>query len=219
MAQNIDYSDQRKIFDPETWSWPVHLIGAGGINNLVGPTLAKMGVTEIHIWDDDVLENRNCPTEIAYSYKMIGQPKVAAMADAIYYLRPDVEVYQHQERITADSEISGIVISGVDSMKSRQVIWDCVKSNFLEIPFFIDGRSAGEEIAIFAFSPCDMESAEIYGEDWLFGDEEALQLECGARNIGYIADFMAAEICRLITRFHRNLPVEFYRSRNFANEK
>ena len=218
MGQTFDYSDQHKIFNTDTWGWPVHLIGAGGINNLIGPTFAKMGINEIHIWDDDILEIRNCPTEVAYSYKMVGQPKVAAMADAIYYLRPDVNVYQHQERITTGTQLSGIVISGVDSMKSRQTIWECVQNNFLEIPFFIDGRSAGEETAIFAFAPSDMDSAEIYSEDWLFDDGEALQLECGARNIGYIADYMAAEICRLITRFHRELPVEFYRHRNFANE-
>lgn len=219
MKPEVDYSDQQKIFDTETWSWPVHLIGAGGINNLVGPTLAKMGVNEIHIWDDDILETRNCPTEVAYSYEMVGQPKVAAMAEAILHLRPDVTVHQHQTRVTADTVINGIVIAGVDSMHSRQIIWECVKKNFWEIPFFVDGRSAGEEVAIFAFPPSDMESGEIYSEDWLFDDTEALQLTCGARNIGYIADYMAAEICRLITRFHRNLPIEFYRCRNFANEE
>lgn len=213
----MDYSDQRKIFDVDTWGWPVHLIGAGGINNLVGPTLAKMGIREIHIWDDDILEERNCPTEVAYSYRMAGQPKVAAMADAIYHLMEQgVEVIQHCERVTADTHlVSGIVICGVDSMVSRSIIWQNVKQNFLNIPFFIDGRSAGEETAIFAFSPSDYDAAEDY-ESWLFDDNEALQLECGARNIGYIAAYMAAEIARLITRFHRNLPVEFYTQRDFS---
>ena len=41
MGQTFDYSDQHKIFNTDTWGWPVHLIGAGGINNLIGPTLAK----------------------------------------------------------------------------------------------------------------------------------------------------------------------------------
>lgn len=206
----MDFSDQRNIFDPNAHSWPVHLIGAGGINNLVGPVLAKMGVREIHIWDDDYLEERNCPTEVAYSYHMVGHPKVAAMADAIYYLMDkNVEVIQHQERVTADTPLSGIVICGVDSMASRQEIWVNVKNNFLEISLFIDGRSAGEETAVFAFSPADFESADKY-ETWLFDDSEAMQLACGARNIGYISAYMAFEIARIVTRFHRNLPVKFY---------
>lgn len=213
----MDYSDQQKIFDRRTWGWPVHLIGAGGINNLVGPVLAKMGVREIHIWDDDILETRNCSTEVAYSYAMVGQPKTVAMADVISRLvGRGVEVVQHQERVTETTELKpGVVICGVDSMKSRQAIWTNVKNHFLEIPFFVDGRSAGEETAIFALSPADFKLVSDY-ETWLFDDEEAMQLECGARNIGYISAYMAAEIARLLTRFHRRLPVEFYTARDFS---
>lgn len=214
-----NYSDQEKIFDAKTWGWPVHLIGAGGINNLVGPMLAKMGISEIHVWDDDVLEQRNCPAEVAYSYQMVGQPKVDAMENAIQYLMgKDFLVRKHFERITESSELSGVVICGVDSMRSRQEIWRAVQKNYLEIPFFIDGRSAGELVSIFAFPPADFDSAEAYSEDWLFDDSEATPLTCGARNIAYIAGYMATAISHLIVRFHRQLPVEFCYHRNFAEE-
>lgn len=217
MQQN--YSDQSKIFNQETWGWPIHLIGAGGINNLVGPILAKMGVSELHVWDDDRLETRNCPSEVAYSYNMVGQLKTAAMADMIYHLMPNsVEFHQHVERVTPETNLEGVVISGVDSMKGRREIWQCVQANFLHVPLYIDARSAGEEIAIFAFSPSNMKDAKIYQEDWLYSDEEGLKLECGARNIGYISAYMAAEISRIITRFHRDLPFNFYTARDFANE-
>ncbi len=216
----MDYSDQQKIFNADTWGWPVHLIGAGGINNLVGPTLAKMGVRKIHVWDDDILETRNCPTEVAYAYLMAGRPKTDAMANVIDYLMDGkVQVVQHRERVTAATVLeSGVVVCGVDSMKSRQAIWQNVKTNFLNVPLFIDGRSAGEETVIFAFEPSDFGAAEDY-ESWLFDDDEALQLECGARNIGYIAAYMAAEISRIMTRFHRGLPVEFYTARDFSQNK
>lgn len=212
-----DFSDQTKIFNPETWSWPVHLIGAGGINNLVGLVLAKMGIAEIHIWDDDTLESRNLPTEVGYSATMCGEPKVAAMADLIYHLMPNgVNLYQHQERVTAETVLSGVVISGVDSMSSRQVIWQCIQNNFLEIPFYIDGRSGGEKIQLFAFSPADFNAREDY-ESWLFDDSEAAELECGARNIGYISAYLAGEIGHLVTRFHRGLEIkEFPIMRNFS---
>lgn len=218
MSNTMDHSDQIKIFDPKTWGWPVHLIGAGGINNLVGPILAKMGITELHVWDDDRLERRNCPTEVAYSCAMIGEYKTAAMADMIYHLMPKgVEVHQHTERVYTRTELSGVVISGVDSMQSRRIIWQNVSNVFMNIPLYIDARSAGEEIAIFAFQPSDFEKAKIYQTDWLYDDAESLQLECGARNIGYISAFVAAEISRIITRFHRDLPINFYTARDFAN--
>lgn len=218
MSTILDHSDQVKIFDPKTWGWPVHLIGAGGINNLVGPILAKMGISELHVWDDDRLEIRNCPTEVAYSYSMIGEFKTAAMADMIYHLMPNsVEFYQHIERVSAETKLKGVVVSGVDSMAARKEIWQCVQNNFVDVPLYIDARSAGEEIAIFAFRPTDFEFANFYQDDWLYDDTESLRLECGARNIGYISAYLAAEISRIITRFHRGLPIDFYTSRDFAN--
>lgn len=172
-------------------------------------TLAKMGVPEIHAWDDDLLEIRNCPTEVAYSYHDVGMPKVTAMANSVYHVMPRANFYQHEERITVQTKLSGIVVSGVDSMKSRQIIWQCVKNNIAEISFFIDGRSGGEETMILAFHPSDPEKAEIYEKYYLFGDEEAAQLACGARNIGYISLYMAYRIQRIISRFQRNLPIKF----------
>lgn len=211
----MDYSDQRKIFDPESWGWPVHLIGAGGVNNLVGPMLAKMGITELHVWDDDTLEERNCPAEMSYSYRMVGRPKVDAMEDAIQYLMgPTFRLSKHYERVTAETKLSGIVIAGVDSMASRKVIWQAVQNNLIDIPLFIDGRSGGEDWQIFAFPPVDYDLADSYaGENgWLFDDAEAAKLDCGARNIVYVAGRLASEITRIITRFHRDLPIDFYTS-------
>ena len=211
----MDYSDQSNIFNAKTWGWAVHLIGAGGITNMLGPLLAKMGVREIHIWDDDVLEMRNCPTEVAYSYQMVGRSKVAAMADAITYLMGDgVEIYQHQERVTEETKLApGVVVCGVDSMASRKVIWQNVKAHWTDVPLFIDGRSAGEVTSIFAMTP--FEHDEDY-ETWLFDDGQAMKLKCGARNIGYISAYIAAEIAHIITRYHRGLPIEFHTQCNLA---
>lgn len=204
------YTDQLKFFDPSTWIYPIHLIGAGGINSLVGPALAKMGIKEIHVWDDDLLEPRNGPNEIAYSYRMIGQPKTAAMASVIDYLMGDrTTVFQHQTRVTADTPLEGVVISGVDSMKSRKIIWQAIQKNFLYVPLYIDGRSAGKNMAILALSPADFDAVEQY-KTWLFDDAKAMPLECGARNFPPVAIRIAAEITRIITQFHHDDPYQLY---------
>lgn len=206
-----DYSDQTKFFDPQTWIEPIHLIGAGGICNMLGITLSKMGITqEIHVWDDDELETRNCPTEVAYSYQMVGQPKVVAMADSVRYVMGDVNnIIQHHERITIDSDLSGVVISGVDSMASRKIIWDCVQQHFLEIPLYIDGRSGGLITQIFALSPADYDQCENYA-NWLFDDEDAMPLECGARNYPPAALYFAYAISNLLAKWHRGEDIKFY---------
>lgn len=208
------YADQTQFFDPTTWIYPVHLIGAGGINNLVGPTLAKMGIREIHVWDNDTLETRNCPTEVAYSYAMVGKSKTAAMAEIISYLmgRNAVQVIQHQERVTADTSLEGVVISGVDSMYSRKAIWEAVQANFINIPLYIDGRSAGKSTSIFAFSPADYDAVNKY-QSWLFDDSKAMPLACGARNFPPVSLYIASEIARIIAQFHCEEAVQFYTPR------
>ena len=209
MANN--YIDQIKFFNPETWLYQVHLIGAGGINNMLGPCLAKMGIKEIHIWDDDKLEARNCPTEVAYSYNMVGQPKTTAMHDMIRYLMGNdtVKVIEHQERVTATTELEGVVISGVDSMASRKIIWEAIQANFIDIPLYIDGRSAGKRISIFALSPADFDATEKY-KTWLFDDSKAMPLECGARNFPPVSLDIAAKIASIIAEFHSEGTVQFY---------
>lgn len=223
------YRDQLKIFDPNRWDLPIHLIGAGGINNEMGIHLAKMGVREIHVWDDDILEARNCPTEIAYSYADIGRPKVKAMASSVgevigkwdsshafsayegYYeasLDFNLRFYYHQKRVTAETELSGMVICGVDSMQSRKEIWETVKRQADNIPLFIDGRSAGVETLIFALRPADPSDRADY-ETWLYSDQAAMQAPCGARNIAYISAYMTYAFCKIITLYQQKRPIEF----------
>ncbi|MDO4611926.1 MAG: ThiF family adenylyltransferase [Candidatus Saccharibacteria bacterium] len=213
-----DFSDQTKFFDPDSFAWDVHIIGAGGIGNMVVMLLAKMGVQKIHLWDDDNFELRNGPTEVAYSEKFVGKPKVDVAEKTIEFLVGDhCEIIKHYERVTKKTKLSGIVISGVDSMASRQVIWQAIKECFLDVALYIDARSAGEEIAIFNVLPSDFEACEIYEKDWLFDDSEASQLACGARNIGYISTLIASIVAANLTKFEQGEELKFFQSLDASN--
>lgn len=220
------YQDQVKLFDPKKWSWPIHLIGAGGINNEVAIHLAKMGVHTIHVWDDDELEPHNLPTEVAYSHHYIGKPKVYAMVETLdflfdgwinkkkdgstahYLFNDGLEFITHQERVTAKTKLEGVVICGVDSMSSRAEIWQAVQANATHIPLFIDGRSAGVETLILALSPTNYHECEKY-QTWLYSDNAALKAPCGARNIAYVSAYMAYAFCKIITLYANAKPIEF----------
>lgn len=212
------FSDQTSFFDPDKFAWPVHLIGAGGIGSAVVLTLAKMGVKELHLWDDDVLEAHNGPVELAYSEAMVGNSKLEAAQATVEFMigLDNIELVLHNERVTHSTALSGIVISGVDSMASRAEIWQSVSDNFLEIPLYIDARSAGEEVMVFGFSPSDFEAASEYAEDWLYPDDETTELDCGAKNIAYIASMIAGDVGRVVTQFYRELPIEFRFARDFS---
>jgi molybdopterin/thiamine biosynthesis adenylyltransferase len=213
-----NFSDQINIFDPSRFSWPVHLIGLGGIGSAVLIALVKMGVDAIHVWDDDILEDRNLMAEVGYSPQHVGLHKVEAAAESVEYLVGDrCKVIQHKERVTADTTLEGVVISGVDSMKSRQEIWKAVQNCIIDVPFYIDGRIGGEYYQVLSIYPSDSRDVEIY-ESWLFDDEEASKLECGARATAYVAMFVAAEIAHNITLYYRDLPININIARSPSPE-
>jgi len=231
MASFVDYSDQANIFNPNEFTWPVYLIGCGGIGSVVSQTLLKMGVQEIHLYDDDVLEARNMLAEVSYSVYSVDFPKVEAVVETAEFLcgsyqrlqdgvkitgladynevilKSGQKIFIHEERVNADTKLDGVVISGVDSMKSRKEIWEAVKNCLDAVPLYIDGRIGGESYQVLSLLPTDFEAVETY-EGWLVDESEVAPLECGARATAYIAMMIAGEIARDITLFHRNLPVE-----------
>lgn len=212
------FSDQERLFNPQKFHWDLHIIGAGGIGNSLIQLFAKMGVSKIHVWDDDIFEARNGPTEVAYSEALVGQPKIDVAAATVDFLVGDhCKLIRHQERVTPDTPLSGIVISGVDSMASRKQIWKAVLNCFFDVALYIDARSAGEEIAIFNVDPMDDENAHIYEEDWLFDDSEATPLECGARNIGYISFLIAAIVAANVAKFEQGNDLKFNQFINTSN--
>jgi molybdopterin/thiamine biosynthesis adenylyltransferase len=204
-----DYSDQTSIFDPNQFTWPVHVIGVGGIGSALVLPLVKLGLrSELHLWDPDVVEPHNIPAQLIYSTADIGKAKVQAACDFLEPLKdPKCQLIPHAEVVTAETELSGIVICGVDSMKSRASIWESVEFN-PEVPLFIDGRMGGEEIQLFSLNPCDLDLIEFYGTNWLFPDEEGSTLPCAARTVIHPPLVLAGLIIAQLTRFARELALK-----------
>lgn len=212
------FSDQEKLFDPSKFAWNLHIIGAGGIGNMLIQLFAKLGVPKIHVWDDDIFEDRNGPTEVAYNEALTGEPKVDVAAETVKFLVGNhCSLIRHNERVHPDTPLDGIVISGVDSMSSRKAIWQAIENSFPDVALYIDARSAGEEVAIFNIDPLDEEATHIYVEDWLFDDSEAAQLACGARNIGYISTLIASIVAANVCKFEQGKLPKFNQHIDTAN--
>lgn len=191
-----DYSDQRDIFDPSRFSWPIHIIGLGGIGSALILPLIKLGVDELHVWDRDVVEPHNIPAQLIYRSSDVGAPKVQAALSFVKHMEADCKVVSHNEFVEANTALEGIVISGVDSMASRQAIWQSVKWN-VDVPLYLDGRIGGEALQLLSLNPCDFDMVTAY-ESWLFPDNEASDLPCAARTVIHpptvLAGLMAAQI-------------------------
>jgi len=206
------YADQTDIFDPAKFSWPVHVIGLGGIGSALVLPLVKLGIrTELHLWDDDaVIEPHNIPAQLLYRRGDIGKPKAATIAEILEpYCEPECKLLPHAERVSESSQLEGVVISGVDSMTSRQAIWKALEFNS-QVPLYIDGRIGGEQVQLFTLNPSDIDDVEYYTGGWLFSDGEGSELPCAARTVIGPPVTLAGLILTQLTRFARGLPTKRY---------
>lgn len=107
----------------------VLLIGAGGIGCPAIQYLAAAGVGTISVVDDDEVSLSNLQRQVLYGEAQIGQPKVAAAAEAVARLNPDVQFCPICERIddaTQPDLLDGVdvVIDGSDNFATRLIVND-----------------------------------------------------------------------------------------------
>ena len=113
-------------------------IGAGGLGSPILMYLAAAGVGTIGIIDDDVVDASNLQRQIIHTTDTIGKLKTASARGFIEQLNPDVQVVEHQLRLTADNALSlfeqyDVIVDGTDNFATRYLVNDtCVK---LEKPF------------------------------------------------------------------------------------
>lgn len=158
----IDHTRHIGIFYAQNFT--ATLIGAGGIGAITAITLAKMGLGELHIFDTDEIEDVNVATQF-YGVSDIGSSKLEALASAVYHYS-HLAIVQHPQRVTKDTHLpqSHIIISGVDSIISRQEIfqavlscWGCHQPGGLEqasVPnqWYIDARMSSEYLQVYAMN-------------------------------------------------------------------
>lgn len=198
----VDWSDQTGWFDPTRVITAVTIIGCGGIGSNVAFELITMGIKRFVLYDDDVVEPRNLASQKAYRHRDLYRPKAEALAEVLFeYGATDVIV--RQRRFTADDVIDdAIIIGAVDSMASRQIIWDAI-ANSPAVELYLDGRLEGEVAQIFAVDPMD---SDWYTDRWLFSDEEASKGgACTMRAIVYPATMMAGTMCRHLSLWYQGL--------------
>ena len=107
----------------------VAIIGAGGIGSPAIHYLAAAGVGRLTLIDDDIVSLSNLQRQTLFGTADEGRPKVAAAADAIARLTPDVTIVARQERITAANApalLAGAdaVLDGCDNFATRLAVAD-----------------------------------------------------------------------------------------------
>ena len=118
----MDFTRQMSLLNMDSISQAtVSLIGAGSIGSFTALTIAKMGIQQLEVYDDDGITDHNIPNQF-YRLADVGQFKVDALEWLLFYLcgtRITTELAQY-----TNQKLQEIVIVATDSMRSRKAIWD-----------------------------------------------------------------------------------------------
>lgn len=170
----------------------ITIIGAGAIGSFTALSLSKMGFYDIEVWDfDEVsIENMNCQW---YRFGDIGKPKVDALKQLVFDFTK-ITITPKQERYV-DQPLSGILITAVDSMAARKLIWERIKAGNYGVSWLIDPRMAAEYALSFVINPWDEKDRDTY-EKVLYSDEAAVQERCTAKATMYTSTMIAGYVAK-----------------------
>lgn len=184
------------LIDFDRLDIPITIIGAGGIGSWTTFALAKMGFSNITVFDHDDVSIENVGNQL-YSFNHVGMPKVIALESMCNSV--GCKILPRKRKFTSEDgyKVSGIVILAVDSMEARQMIYNCVPFSC----FLIDGRMGAEKILLYTAQ--NFEQGKLYAKS-LYSDQDAEQVPCTAKATSYCALTIAGLIVGQVKSFIQN---------------
>lgn len=167
---NMNLSKSLEYFDPlNTVKGAIHVIGIGAMGSRVAELLARLGIKKIHIWDMDVVEDKNIANQ-AYLHHHIGMKKTDALEELLKDINPQIEVVKHGEY--NGQPVAGYIFLCVDSIELRHKIANTNKDNPYVIAMF-DTRMRLEDAQSYGAKWSDKQQKEMFINSMAFTDEEA----------------------------------------------
>lgn len=120
----MDLNKSRDFFNPNNVKHTCHVIGCGSIGGNVAELLVRYGITDIHLWDMDVVESHNLANQI-FTEDDIGRKKTEALYDRLVSINPEAKHKMRTHEEYTSQILSGYVFMCVDSVEVRQQIIKC----------------------------------------------------------------------------------------------
>jgi hypothetical protein len=132
----------------------VTVVGAGGIGAITTLTLVKMGFKDIVVFDAESVEEENVATQF-HPIVALNLPKVHSVRQQAtdHDWNVNLEAYQEDVEITTDVT-NFFIVSTVDSISSRQVVWEAVKGSRWQ--YFIDAGMGAQQLNLYTVSHKDI---------------------------------------------------------------
>lgn len=140
--------DQKKLTDAK-----VAIIGAGALGNFVALELALLGVGNIKIYDNDIIEETNLNRQFLY-IDSVGKQKATTLAEKISEANPDIKAEGYNMKINElTANMIGeadVVIDCLDNLVTRAILNKyCVDK---KIPF-VSGATSPMEGQVMVYIP------------------------------------------------------------------
>lgn len=184
---------QIEIIPLEKLGENINIIGAGAIGSFTALALAKMGFGNIGIYDADKIENENMNCQF-YPLDAIGKPKAVAIKEMVKAFS-GFEIGS-KEALYEGAPLPGLIISAVDNMKTRTMIWEAAKKS-PTAKMVIDPRMGAEAGLVYVMDPHDEKDVVAY-EKTLYSDEEAVQERCTAKATMYSVLLIAGQVAKAV---------------------
>jgi molybdopterin/thiamine biosynthesis adenylyltransferase len=208
MEDLINIMRHESVFNPKDHNYPIHIIGAGATGSRVFAALVELGITNITVYDPDVVEDHNLANQI-YMVRDISYPKVdgcmrfaadklgSSHANMTFSNRKVTEAYIREGYMKG-----GVVFLLTDTMDSRREIANALvarcfgpEAQLATAPLLIiETRMASTHGAVFSINPFDREAHR----QWLStlvddNDTDSIEVSpCGtALSVGTTASLIA----------------------------
>jgi molybdopterin/thiamine biosynthesis adenylyltransferase len=135
------------------------VVGCGGLGGAAGLYLAGAGVGRLRLLDPDQVTPDNLPRQVAFRTSDLGRSKVAALAEALSALNPEIEVEPVARHLDSGSlapllAAADLVLECSDDPGSKFAVNDWCSAR--EIPLVVGGAIgfSGQVVVVAPGSPC-----------------------------------------------------------------
>lgn len=144
----MDLNKHVSWFNPQSFKNRINIIGVGAIGSNMAEQLARLGFSNIHLFDFDSVEPHNITNQI-YTTEDMYTLKTEAMAKKMKQINPEIKVTCHNEGWKEDTELQGFVILALDNIETRAEIVKEIRFNEL-VPFVLDMRIGLQQSQMYA---------------------------------------------------------------------
>lgn len=119
----MDLVKSQDFFNPLEVTERVHIIGCGSVGSTIAELLARLGITNISLYDFDTVSAHNIANQMFFN-EDIKRPKVEAVKDLICKINPDAEknIKLYPKGYTSETRLSGYVFLCIDNIDLRREI-------------------------------------------------------------------------------------------------